>query len=279
MAETPQRNRKNTWLIVVIVGAILLLLLCACLAVVLAASWFSVTFPWQRSEISGITIDRIGDQMEMQRAREEAFNVSTPVLLDITNKVGDIHIIGTDEERVSVQAVMRGYGDTRAVAEEMVNKVTAEIQQTEDNQIRLVGSIPHGPRVGNSPEVDWTVRVPRQVQLQIRNNVGEVRIENVAGSIQVTGDVGDISVKGFTLTADSQLTANVGDISISLPRDSEFTLDATTGVGNVRSEFHTAAEPGDRRAPGSALKGTVGDNPQSTLKVQADVGDITIEQE
>jgi len=279
MAETPQRNRRNTWVIVVVVGAILLLLLCACLAAVAATGWFAFVLPWQRGGVSGIEInrsDRIGGQVEVQRTLEESFNVSTPVLLDVTNEVGRVIITGADQEGVTVQAVVRGYGNTETAAEESADQVNVEIQQVDDNQIRLEGDIPEGVRMGNSPAVDWIVRVPRDTRVQVRNNVGEVQVENIVGSLLLHVDVGEIRVRDFTMNDNSEITTNVGQITVELPADSAFVVEANTGVGNITSEFDVATTRSDRPGPGDSLEGPVGTNPEVTLVLRTSTGEINL---
>jgi len=267
VTETP--NRKSTRTVLIIGGVLLLLLLCACVAV-LGANW---AFRSRGPLNNVIDISRIGKQVEERFEREAVFEVDTPVVLELTGDVGGIHILGTEGNEVRVEAVVRGYGPTQAEARVAMESVNVEITQVADDHIRLVGDNPDGLQMGKSPTVTWTVRVPRQAQLQVSNGVGDVRIEKITGSMDVTSDVGDVIVKGFTLTEDSQFTTDVGSISVSLPRDSAFVLNAIANVGKVKSEFHPAAEPGD------TLTGTVGDNPQGTLTARADVGSITIERE
>lgn len=274
MAENPQPNRRKTWVIVLIVGAIVLLLVCACVAAVAATGWFAFALPWQRGEIVGDNVDGIIGRVEAQHMREETFQVSTPVLLDINNEVGTVRIIGADQDSVSVQVVVRGYGNTQAAAEEAADRVNVEIRQVEDDHIRLVGDVP--PAMNNSPNVDWIVRVPRQTNVQLQNDVGEVQVENIVGSLRLQGGVGDIRVSSFTMTDDSEITMNVGEITVSLPADSAFVLDADASVGDIISEFDVATTRRDSPGAGDSLEGPVGVDPELTLRLRTRTGEIIL---
>jgi hypothetical protein len=270
VSETP--NRSSTRTVLIIVGALLLLLLCACLAV-LGANWAFKSRSPMSSIIEFSRDIRIGGQAAERFEHEAVFEVGSPVVLELTNDVGDVRIIGVEGNEVRVEAVIRGYGSTQEQARKAMESVKVSVDQVADNHIRAVGEIPAGPYSGQSPSVVWTVRVPYQAQLIVTNGVGDVRIEKITGSMQVNSDIGDVIAKRFTLTDDSYVLTDLGTVSISLPRDSEFALEADAHLGKIKSEFHAAAEPGD------TLTATVGDEPLGTLTVRTDIGNIDIGRE
>ena len=69
------------------------------------------------------------------------------------------------------------------------------------------------------------------------------------------------------------LTGRHGDISVVLPNNAGFQVDATTRKGDITSDF--GAVKIDSSSGGSHASGTVG-NGATKLQINADTGDIRI---
>jgi hypothetical protein len=254
-----------------------MLLLCAC--VVVAALVAPATFSLRRGITSEFGVPRItmpGMDVEVTRTQEESFAVDTPLVLELNNAVGSIDIRGTDGSQVTVEATVRAWGGSDQEADERANRVQVDMQQTADNRVQVTSTIPQELRVGRSPSVNITVRVPRQSRVQVVNNVGEVTIRDIEGSLDVQVNVGEVDVRGFSILDDSTLRTDVGQLHIGLPSDSSFNLDARTSVGAIRSDFDLAQQEEQRPGVGARLQGPVGDSPQVGLTLQANTGEIRL---
>ncbi len=278
MAESSEKRRSKTWIIVVVVVAILLVLACACVAVI-AAGLFTVGewpgFEWGRV----IDVTGIGRQVEATFGLEESFVVDIPLLVEVENDVGSIEILGIDGDEVKVWAVVTGYGDSESEAERMADDVDVDIMQRDESHIKVVGRNPRRITGPNSPKVAFTLCVPRRCELHVENNVGHVVVEDIVGSVDIKADVGDVDVQGLILTDDSHIKVGVGDIQISLPKDSEFYLDARTGVGDIDCDFDVRAKTEKRKGPSDELRGAVGADPDDSLELETGVGSISIIEE
>ncbi len=106
------------------------------------------------------------------------------------------------------------------------------------------------------------------------NTTCDLTIQVPAGSdVELVTGNGTITYKavpGKTLKA----VVGNGDVNVTLPRDAQFTLDATVGNGKIKSGF-------DLGDPDAAQKrhvtGTVGDQPGLSVALRIGNGDITVE--
>ena len=102
--------------------------------------------------------------------------------------------------------------------------------------------------------LEYQIKVPRDAKLTVEHEGGEVHVEDVAGDIQVT--------------------AVAGPITLRLPQDGQYVIDAKCDVGTVVSDFpgSTRRRPwllGHRFVPEATASG-------HKLYVRAGAGDITI---
>jgi len=96
--------------------------------------------------------------------------------------------------------------------------------------------------------VDGTQEVSnRYGQVDVRNITGTVQVENRNGSVRVQDVRGDVSVKSrngdlfMSLVSppqkDIQISNRYGNVTVELPSNSAFSIDARTEFGEIRSEF------------------------------------------
>ena len=280
MTERSEKRRGRTWIIVVVI-IVILLVLCGCVAVVAGIAVWSGqrpgVWPW-RGTLEGIEVPRIGGQTEATRELADVFDVETPVLVEVENNVGSIEIVGTDEQEVVVEVVIRGYGSTRAQAEQAADDVEITMEQRDEDHIYVVGRTP-SRTLRQTPNVAFVLHVPRECDLEITNNVGDVHVQEIDGAANIEVDVGTIDVRGWTMTQDSYLSTDVGKIQARLWEESAFYLDASANVGDIDTDFDVEGARDRQLVPGDRLEGAVGEDPYIELRVRTDVGDIKILQE
>jgi hypothetical protein len=274
--EEPTARKSNTWIIVLVVGAVLLLLLCGCLAVA-AAGWLrfvpsriGTNLPWRINGSRGV------GRIEATRKVENAFAVETPVLIEVNNKVGSVEFLGTDEKQVRVSALVHAWGSSRQEAQQIAEQVQVQIERRDNGHIYLKGDKLESPRVGQSPTVDWAIYVPRDCKLMVTNGVGEVKIEGIKASGEIKTGVGEINIKDLSLTGDTQVRTEVGKITLTLPKDSAFDLDAATNVGKIQCDFDVSGTHAKILGPNDKLQGQVGNRPAVKLNLRTGTGEVII---
>jgi DUF4097 and DUF4098 domain-containing protein YvlB len=108
--------------------------------------------------------------------------------------------------------------------------------------------------------------VTRSKDIHLEGTTGDVEVENSNGEIEV--HPADKLPLGKMV-----LTGKHGDISVVLPGNAGFQVDATTRKGDITSDF--GAVKIDSSSGGSRATGTVG-NGSAKLQINADTGDIRI---
>ncbi|MGH9832433.1 MAG: DUF4097 family beta strand repeat-containing protein, partial [Blastocatellia bacterium] len=83
--------------------------------------------------------------------------------------------------------------------------------------------------------LDYLIKVPRQSALLIKHGIGEVEVTNVSGDIEAT--------------------ASIGEISLKLPEDQSYAVDARVRIGDVSSEFGQTTHRQGMFAVGAKLAG------------------------
>lgn len=131
----------------------------------------------------------------------------------------------------------------------------------------------------------------------VRSNVsadvgkGDIDLREITGSVSAKAGSGDISLGGLggnvnvsvgrgDLSLESPVGANVewvlkagsGDVSLLLPRDSQFKLNAVSVSGEIETDFEP--EHGERTA--MKIEGQVGQNATSAISIKTAHGDIEV---
>jgi DUF4097 and DUF4098 domain-containing protein YvlB len=103
----------------------------------------------------------------------------------------------------------------------------------------------------------------------------EIHLEGVTGDVQVDNANGDIEIRPADKLpmGKMSLTGKHGDISLTIPANAGFQVDATTRKGDITTDFSSVKI--DSSSGGSHATGTVG-NGAAKLQINADTGDIRI---
>jgi hypothetical protein len=123
--------------------------------------------------------------------------------------------------------------------------------------------------------VHYRIRMPRAASLDVKDYksaidvtglAGSLRLDSYKGTMRVAGLDGRLRLETYKGTArvefarfagDSEVETYKGEIELSLPKATAFTLHADGGRrGEIRSDFEVPAETASRRS-GSLLRGAV----------------------
>jgi hypothetical protein len=118
--------------------------------------------------------------------------------------------------------------------------------------------------------------------IQIRGATGRVRAKTSFGDVNIAAQGAHITAEssngaltfaGDLAEGENKFKTSFGDIKISLPADAQFQLDAQTSFGEINTGFKITLTGGINK---SHVKGTIGDNPKSSLKLVTSNGSIWI---
>ncbi len=103
----------------------------------------------------------------------------------------------------------------------------------------------------------------------------DIHLEGVSGDLQVDNSNGDVEVNaaGKLPVGKMNITGKHGDITLTLPSNAGFQIDATTRKGDITSDFEALKI--DQSGGTSRVNGTVG-NGASKVQINTDTGDIRI---
>jgi hypothetical protein len=153
--------------------------------------------------------------------------------LDLRVRSGDVHVIGVDQDRISVELSGRSAHDARA------RELKVQFRN-DGGSARL--------RISGGPKNDLTitVRVPRRTDLHARIPFGEVRIENIVGDQDVEVHAGDLTVAVGDPADYAHVDASVftGEVEAAPFGESHgglFRSFRQTGTGRYRLHAHVGA--------------------------------------
>jgi hypothetical protein len=149
----------------------------------------------------------LNGQMSLKHTSNIEQSFATPKAVDIDNILGGIHVIGTDGNTVELSAVRTDEADTQADLDRAAKEITLKTE-VRDGELEIYPDGPfrndHSPFHGN----DWhshyrftfelTVKVPRSMNLNLREVKGKIAVENVNGHFSVHGVNGGIELTGIS---------------------------------------------------------------------------------
>jgi hypothetical protein len=172
-------------------------------------------------------------------------------VLHLSNDVGSIHLQTNGAgNSIRVQAVLSG-DDTSGLH-------VSYVQQGDTVTITGTSTRNSGVSV-NAPHINFTVTIPDRTVVQVSSHVGEIVYQGT-----IAAGVSD------------QLKNDTGDITVTLPKDATFRLDATAHAGDVQVDFPNV--PVEQNLVSSQAQATIGSNPTASLILIVAVGDIKIQQ-
>lgn len=249
----------------------------------------------------GRSVDWMGSaNNEVTDTNGYTFDVGTPATLSVDLPVGSVTVRTGETGRIIVEATRRAWGRNDADARQRLERMTVAVAQDATGvTVHVTGQDWQGggevaPR---SPQVDLLITVPEETQLDITQGVGRVDVNSVRGDVRITADVGEVMLRDIlplaTLEVESRvasidfegaltpgasyrLTSDVGRITLRLPQDSAFRVDARSDIGDATVDFEVVGESQREGFTGKEITGQVGENTDTQLTLHSRVGEIRV---
>ncbi|MGH9661130.1 MAG: hypothetical protein ACRD96_21460, partial [Bryobacteraceae bacterium] len=164
------------------------------------------------------------DKDPVEASTREQFAFAPGGVVAIVDSFGVLSIEGWDRPDVEVwvtKKTRKEYTDPGKGVEELDRVVVTPVKES-DARFVVTTEFPSRNlftrplRGKTNVELEYKIRVPRYSSLHIKHDIGEVRIKDVAGSINAT--------------------ARIGELSLTLP-DGDYHIDARKRIGEVSSDF------------------------------------------
>ncbi len=207
----------------------------------------------------------------------------------IGNDCGTIHMTaGSTSNEVTIQAttwnrrVWKASDGIWADYKQDRNTITAWVVRSNTSRIHDIDY------------VDFDITVPSNTDLRLTTKTGDIRVTGISGQMHLGSEGGSILVQQGILRGTSWLMTNAGaihsheaidphgtytfvsttgSITVILPGDASFHLDARTDTGTITTDF-----PGVMvtHRTNSAIQSTVGKPPHAKVRLSSDSGSIQL---
>jgi hypothetical protein len=116
--------------------------------------------------------------------------------LEVDNRYGSVHIIGTDNGTNAWTWHLTVHAKTDAVAEKIVSGASCKVELNGD-QLDLVVSLPDSPEP-HSIQSDFQISVPKTVSIRTQNRFGPTDIADLTGNVEATDENGRLEIRNIT---------------------------------------------------------------------------------
>ncbi len=169
--------------------------------------------------------DQIKQRIQVTNTQRVDFQAGGTVRLK--NSTGELTIEAWDQPAVEITTTKSTKADYAPSEREKANheldrvRVTAERKGAElviTTDFPKQGAPPFSPFGGATKfDLDYHIKVPRDAALVVDHNIGEIHVDGVTGDVHAT--------------------ALQGLIFLHLPEQAQYTIDAKSGIGSVKSDF------------------------------------------
>lgn len=185
--------------------------------------------------------------------------------IHIVDSLGLVKVEGWDKDEVELTVTKKTQKQyelknlTKAVKE--LERVNVAMQLVSESTMLVISTTfpSRTPtrllRGKSNVSLEYLVKVPRQSTLLIKHDIGEVEVINVSGDIEATSRIGEISLK--------------------LPEDQQYAVDARVRLGDVSSEFGPDSQRQGPLSVGAKLTGEPA-APTRRIYLRLGIGDIEV---
>ena len=199
---------------------VVIALLTAALLLVLAGIGAIVFFTVQNEGFDVSLVSAAAEETKTVKVDAEK-----PVQLNVSNDAGDVTVVGSDENVVTVKAVKTGYASTQARAEEDLKKIKYEVKQN-GNSVTVTYEL---GRISTRDvdTVDFVITIPENAVVEVRANMGDLDVSRIKGDVNLNTDFGSTNAQEIegALSVESQSGSittsqiNAGSKNITLRTD------------------------------------------------------------
>jgi DUF4097 and DUF4098 domain-containing protein YvlB len=211
-----------------------------------------------------VVLNDIGGAVELKvdKGSVRAQKVNGPI--SISGRVDDVNI---EEVDGTVQLTGDFFNDIR------LSKIKGRVEFKSARSDITIASVPGDLEISGDALRATDVGGPMRLVTRSK----EIHMEGVTGDIEVENSNGDIEIHpaGKVPMGRMNITGKRGDITLVLPANEGFQVEATTRKGDVSSDFGSLKVDNSSSGGASRASGTVG-NGAAKLQINADTGDIRI---
>jgi hypothetical protein len=220
-----------------------------------------VLFAFLGSCVLLATTDPIGLKDKARVVDTEQMVFASGGTIELQDSFGQVSVEGWDRPEVELTVIKtthKAYSSDempRAIAE--LDRILVGTERPSDNHLIISTVFPDRSvrrllRGKSNVQMEYHIRAPRRIRLIVRHDIGEVDVSGIIGDIRVT--------------------ARVGDISLRLPAEVRYAVNAKARIGDVCSDW--GASEREHLIGSKATQSS--DLPAYELYLRVGVGDISV---
>ncbi|MBR9998634.1 MAG: hypothetical protein KFF73_06675 [Cyclobacteriaceae bacterium] len=184
---------------------------------------------------------------EKRKTIEKSYAVSDATEMNISNSFGKVHVETWDKKQVTVKIDIIVNASTESRAQEFLDKITVNINDSDPRSELSFNTSIDGKNAGRNTsfEVNYTVSMPRNNPLDLKNSFGDVYVGPLGGSVKLDVQYGNLNTGALSGNAEVKLAFGSGFSSIESFKKGELRLSysklnvSEIGVAEVNSQFST----------------------------------------
>lgn len=201
-----------------------------------------------------LTVDNWEESMTLNQVTHElshATDIGKADKLSIDNQVGSVEVVQGTTDQLSVGAVITVQQGriSQKQQEELFEASTvsvttkkgiAEVRvHAKDDPSQSLWSWAKKKLKTSEFTIDYIVEIPARVQdLDIRVDVGNIKVVGVTGKYRLEGDVGSINVQDGGIVGKSTIETETGSVNLSLAfLESDSSLSVNADVGSITASM------------------------------------------
>lgn len=224
---------------------------------------------------------------EVKKVEEKSFKMAPGGHISVEGDEGFIKISSWNKPEVNLVMTKRAWGRSREDAEKNLKKIEVRINEYDNRlDIKLVKERERknysfwdlfDPDTwgehGRSPTVDFELTVPKQINLDLVNDEGDVTVKSIIGDVEIHVDEGDIDISDIEFN-ELNLAVDEGDIDGVDLNNPDGRLGIEVDEGDVLFEDVTV-----RRLKVECDEGyiTIKDLSCNSCNINTDEGDIELD--
>ncbi len=149
-----------------------------------------------------------------ERTVTREFKYTSGTTLNIDSKFGNINILNSDDNSITVVATLWANSDNKKLSDDLAGKLDAQISESgTDISISSVFPDKLPSRDNTQFGIDFTIHAPAAVAVNLKNRYGAVYIEDLSGLAMI--DVSYGNLKAGSLSRGKENTLNEVNLSYS----------------------------------------------------------------
>lgn len=168
-----------------------------------------------------------GPKQGLQVAKTEQLEYPSNGILRLENSIGELTVAAWDQPNMQITTVKSTQREYSVAEREKANGALDQVRishERKGNEVVITTDFPRHPGrpptpwgAGHAFDLSYDIKVPRNTRLIVHHDVGEVHVDELAGDIQVS--------------------ALQGTITIRLPGNRQYSIDAKCDFGRITSDF------------------------------------------